>query len=151
MPKRCCVPGCKGNYEAELRSTPYRSVFRFPKNEELKSKWLASIPRKDWSPSKDSVVCDAHFQQAEIVRTETYVLQDGSANTVTLSRPKLSEGAVPSVFPNVPSCLSKRQVSSRTDPAIRQDKILQRHENLVSEFQEKDKITGFSDLLENYS
>ncbi|CAH1994424.1 unnamed protein product [Acanthoscelides obtectus] len=38
MPKRCCVPGCKGNYEAELRSTPYRSVFRFPKNEELKKK-----------------------------------------------------------------------------------------------------------------
>ncbi|CAH1980476.1 unnamed protein product [Acanthoscelides obtectus] len=105
MPKRCCVPGCKGNYEAELRSTPYRSVFRFPKNGEFKSKWLASIPRKDWSPSKDSVVCDAHFQQAEIVRTETYVLQDGSANTVTLSRPKLSGGAVPSVFPNVPSYL----------------------------------------------
>ncbi|CAH1986762.1 unnamed protein product [Acanthoscelides obtectus] len=37
MPKRCCVPGCKVNYEAELRSTPYRSMFRFPKNEELKT------------------------------------------------------------------------------------------------------------------
>nr|CAI5833418.1 unnamed protein product [Callosobruchus analis] len=46
MPRHCCVPGCKINYSSELRSISYRSVFRFPKKEVLKSKWLAAIPRK---------------------------------------------------------------------------------------------------------
>nr|CAI5817938.1 unnamed protein product [Callosobruchus analis] len=48
MPRHCCVPGCKINYCSEVKSTSYRSVFRFPKNEELKSKWLAAhvVPEK---------------------------------------------------------------------------------------------------------
>nr|CAI5847045.1 unnamed protein product [Callosobruchus analis] len=45
MPRQCCVLGCKINYCSELKSTSYRSVFRFPKKEELRSKWLASISR----------------------------------------------------------------------------------------------------------
>nr|CAI5867122.1 unnamed protein product [Callosobruchus analis] len=51
MPRHYCVPGCQLNYCSELKSPSYRSIFRFPKNEELKSKWLAAVRRKNWSPS----------------------------------------------------------------------------------------------------
>nr|CAI5869073.1 unnamed protein product [Callosobruchus analis] len=73
-PRRCCVPGCKINYCSELKSTSYRFVFRFLKNEVLKSKWLEAIPRKGWSPSKDSVACSPHFRISEILTTETFLL-----------------------------------------------------------------------------
>nr|CAI5818589.1 unnamed protein product [Callosobruchus analis]CAI5860370.1 unnamed protein product [Callosobruchus analis] len=84
MPRHRCVPGCKINYSSELKSTSYRSVFRFPKNEELKSKWLAAIPRKEL------VVCSSHFRISEILTTETFLL-DGLHNTVLLKSPKLLE------------------------------------------------------------
>nr|CAI5843172.1 unnamed protein product [Callosobruchus analis] len=99
MPRHCCVPGCKINYCSELKSTSYTSVFRFPKNEELKSKWLAAIARKSWSPSKESVVCSSHFRITEILTTETFLL-DGLHDTVPLKSPKLLKSSVPSIFPN---------------------------------------------------
>nr|CAI5849140.1 unnamed protein product [Callosobruchus analis] len=52
MARNCCVPGCKINYCFELKSTSYRSIFSFPKDEEIKSKWLAAIQRKVCSTSK---------------------------------------------------------------------------------------------------
>nr|CAI5819885.1 unnamed protein product [Callosobruchus analis]CAI5870438.1 unnamed protein product [Callosobruchus analis] len=67
MPRHCCVPGCKIKYCSELKSTSYRSVFRFPKNDELKSKWLAAIPGKNWFPSKEAVICGSHFGISEIL------------------------------------------------------------------------------------
>nr|CAI5870481.1 unnamed protein product [Callosobruchus analis] len=52
MPRNCCVPGCKINYYSELKSESYRPAYRFSKNEEIKSKWLAAISRIDWCPCK---------------------------------------------------------------------------------------------------
>nr|CAI5833436.1 unnamed protein product [Callosobruchus analis] len=93
MPRHCCVPGCKINYCFELKSSPYISVSRSSKNEELKSKWLAAIPRKSWSPSKESVNCSSHFRIYEILTAEA-VLLDGLHNTMPLKPPKLLEGPV---------------------------------------------------------
>nr|CAI5845660.1 unnamed protein product [Callosobruchus analis] len=99
MPRHCCVPGCKINYCSELKSTSYRPVFRFPKNEELKSKRLAAVPRKNWPLSKESVVCSLHLGISEILTTETFLL-DGFHNRVPLKSPKLLEGFVSAIFPN---------------------------------------------------
>lgn len=52
MPYRCCVPNCKGNYP----NTPKVAVFGFPKDVELKKKWLHAIKRKDFEPSATSKV-----------------------------------------------------------------------------------------------
>nr|CAI5858587.1 unnamed protein product [Callosobruchus analis] len=56
MPRHCCVPGCEINYCSELKSVSYRSVFGFPKNEELKSKGLIEVPKKNWSHSKNQLL-----------------------------------------------------------------------------------------------
>jgi hypothetical protein len=48
MPSRCCVTGCKTNYDSSLRNTQMNnravSVFKFPKNVEPKQAWLKAIP-----------------------------------------------------------------------------------------------------------
>ena len=52
MPYRCCVPRCNGNYSSSSKVT----VFGFPKEEEMKKKWLNAIKRKDFEPSPSSKV-----------------------------------------------------------------------------------------------
>ena len=52
MPYKCCVPECKGNY----KSGPRVAVFSFPKDEDLRQKWIHAIKRKDFFPSKTSKV-----------------------------------------------------------------------------------------------
>lgn len=52
MPSRCCVPFCKGNYD----TGPKVSVYSFPKDEEIKQKWLQVIQRANFQPSKSSKV-----------------------------------------------------------------------------------------------
>lgn len=67
MPRSCCVPGCKSNYSSTLKTGGQLvSAFTFPKDEILKAKWLAAIPRNDWAPSQYSVVCCLHFLESDI-------------------------------------------------------------------------------------
>lgn len=54
MPYRCCVPKCRGNYDA---SGPKVAVFGFPQNPELRTQWLQLIKREHFVPTKASKVC----------------------------------------------------------------------------------------------
>ena len=58
MPYMCCIPSCKGNY----KTGPKVQVFGFPKDEEQKRKWLCSIKRQDFTPSKTSKVLYIYLQ-----------------------------------------------------------------------------------------
>lgn len=51
MVYKCFVPNCRGNYS----KGPKVSTFGFPKQEELRRKWLAAIPR-DYEVTKYSRV-----------------------------------------------------------------------------------------------
>nr|CAI5862500.1 unnamed protein product [Callosobruchus analis] len=75
MHRHCCVPGCKINYWSELKSTSFRSVPTFPKNNKFKSKWLAALPREDWSTSKESLVCSSRLRISKILTSETLFLE----------------------------------------------------------------------------
>ena len=52
MPYCCCVPRCNGNYSALSKVT----VFDFPKEPELKNKWLQAVKRKYFKPRPRSKV-----------------------------------------------------------------------------------------------
>ena len=52
MPCRCSVPNCNGNYSALSKVT----VFGYPKEPELKNKWLQDVIRKDFKSSPSSKV-----------------------------------------------------------------------------------------------
>jgi hypothetical protein len=47
---QCCVPHCLE-----------RGGHQFPKNENLRKKWMCAIRRDKWTPTRFSYVCQAHF------------------------------------------------------------------------------------------
>ncbi|KAI8767499.1 THAP domain-containing protein 1 [Biomphalaria glabrata] len=96
MVNKCCVPFCKGNYNKETKA----HVFQFPKDEDLKKKWLEAIPRKDFTPTGYSKICHKHFKEEEILWVDSmFDFKAGKLITAPRSKPKLKEGSVPSKFP----------------------------------------------------
>ena len=138
MPRKCCVPGCRGNYSSAEKV----SVFKFPKDPTRKSLWLSKIHCADFVPSAESVVCARHFDEQFIVRIDSVTRPDGSVLTVPRDNVKLRDDAYPTVFPNCPSYLSEEPPKKRRKPEERRAK--QRDECAFSEFMEKDRITDFS-------
>lgn len=152
MPRNCCVPECKSNYNSTLKCNgSYVSVFLFPKDDILRQKWIAAIPRKNWTPSKNSVVCSKHFRTSEIVRYENGISPDGTQCSIVKRCPKLVENAVPTVFPNLPAYLSKPEVVQRKHPEERRQKAIENHARLVLTFEQSDLIPNFSNLKSHYS
>ena len=64
MPKSCCAVGCHNHNMMKDRKL---SFFTFPKNkEERKERWINAVKRVNpdgsrWRPSKETVLCEAHF------------------------------------------------------------------------------------------
>lgn len=153
---RCCVPGCKGNYDRG----PKVHVFSFPRDVDRKDKWLRAIPRKDFTPSVHSKVCELHFHTSDFVTTLTHCDEStGRRLEVTSDRVRLREDAVPTVFPNCPAYLTTtpahreslaskraRMDSDAIAEAIRNSLETEKAEeakNSVSSFDElKRKLTG---------
>ncbi|KAF2885822.1 hypothetical protein ILUMI_20350, partial [Ignelater luminosus] len=59
-------------------------ILRFPKDIELKNKWIKAVRRENWSPSERSVLCSTHF------------VEDCFNRTLSLTR--LRSDAVPTIF-----------------------------------------------------
>jgi hypothetical protein len=154
MPSRCCVTGCKSNYDSSLKNSQNNrgvSVFKFPKNEERKQAWLKIIPRKNFIPSASSVVCQLHFSSDDIILYDKHLQPDGSCKQLLLKNPRLKDGAVPSVFPNLASYLSKPAIKERTDPEFRRETISKRQNDEVENFMKADIINNFNDLIATFS
>ena len=65
MPNKCSVYGCNSNYT----STKERySTFKFPRDDDLRAKWIRKIPNKDLKPTPYSYVCEKHFTKEAISR-----------------------------------------------------------------------------------
>ncbi|XP_064482950.1 uncharacterized protein LOC135395788 [Ornithodoros turicata] len=62
--------------------------FSFPREPCLRLQWVNAVGRQDWTPTKNSAVCSAHFRNVDFDRT-------------SLSRVRLREGAVPVTHPSV--------------------------------------------------
>lgn len=67
-----------------------RGGFRFPKDNKLKKQWVKAIKRKNFTPSKYSVLCGDHFKNEEKITFNEYGLK--------LLRARLKPNAVPSIF-----------------------------------------------------
>ena len=68
--KYCCVSGCKSSfYDCNGNKTGI-TFFSFPKNRQLKKRWLTAIKRQEhrdgFVVSKDTKVCERHFQPLDI-------------------------------------------------------------------------------------
>lgn len=76
---KCCADNCDSSSESDIK------FFKFPLYNPRKLKrWLQSMRREDWAPSRFSVLCIRHFEEQHLDRT---------GKTITLR-----EEAVPTVF-----------------------------------------------------
>ena len=112
MPRKCCVPNCRGNYAG----SKVVSIFKFPADESKRRLWLNKIPRADFEPSSHSGVCEAHFVDSFIIRKDSVRRPDGSILTVDRDKPKLADDAYPSIFPGCPSYMSDEPPAKRKNP-----------------------------------
>ena len=111
----CFVPGCKTGYSTQSATNERRHFFQ-PKQSQIE-RWNAAIPRKDRCQTVKSVVCDLHFSDHYVIRDFTTVVGNDTVS-IPRERPTLTADAVPTLFPNLPSYLSKN-VTKRKSPRKR--------------------------------
>lgn len=149
MPDKCCVPGCKSNYNlpGKLISKDNVTVYHFPKDEKRKQLWLRKIPRKDFVVTKSSVVCIKHFVPKFVIRFSTSKRKTPGASPRLLKIPRLTDDAYPSIFfdetanCNIPAYLSDELRPERVStPAKRQKKLDLLEQKQVDELCAQDEI-----------
>ena len=110
----CCVPECNTGYRSS-QAVEKVAVFRFPKNNNLRQKWIKAIPRKNWLPGDSHRVCAKHFNSDDfkITSSNTRMSRRNSSDSQILRRQRLKPNAVPRIFPNLPAYLSSTPTTSR--------------------------------------
>lgn len=112
MPYKCCAPGYRSNY----RGTMYIPVFKFPQDNDARTKWINKIPRANLIVNKNTVICQNDFPENQLYKTAR-------------GRVKVKPEAVPTIFENIPKYLSTPAAYQRTNPEERRKK----HEERVEE------------------
>lgn len=130
MPSSCVVPGCKSNYKTQIKTEGCVSIFKFPKDPNLRNAWIRAIPRDNWEPSANSVVCIKHFHPADVSWVEQYKDIDGNWHERIRERPILHSSAIPELSSNLPTDLSGIPTKKRKPP-----------EELDNEFEKRTKKT----------
>ena len=90
MPAQCVAAGCNKSSSSEI------TLFRFPKDQELRKKWIAQVQRTraQWKgPLATSVLCSAHFTEEDFEPGSLLYKSFGMKKSK-----KLKPGAVPSIF-----------------------------------------------------
>ena len=150
MPNTCSAPGCTSNYHPTDRIP----VFKMPqKPDELRHARLRALHRYDMDDLKVVYVCSKHFRKNEIETTHRVPNGDGSYREVPRSRPKLKDGAVPSILPGCPSYYSAPHSATKRSRLSLEHKDGEHLNQAVSlslesgvEEKEKFKIQNFQDL-----
>lgn len=83
MPRHCVAPGCKSNYDSTFEVI---STFSFPKEKNLRQKWINAIHRADWQPTSYSSVCGKHFKEGDFEPSGKY------------KKPRLVYGVIPFII-----------------------------------------------------
>jgi hypothetical protein len=67
MRKKCAVSECNTcSFNSEER------FFKFPKNYANRPKWIRVVNRPGWAPSKYSVICSKHFNNADTAQIHLF-------------------------------------------------------------------------------
>jgi len=85
----CCA------YQCQNRDGSGKRFYKFPRSEKRKKVWVNMVNRKDWRPSKSSVLCSDHFSN------EAFVTPPHIYASLNLKRNlRLKPNAVPTIFPH---------------------------------------------------
>lgn len=114
----CFAPGCSTGYVSARKAGVKRSVFTVPNDEDRLKAWQRYVPRGDKLLDRTAVLCELHFEQRFIVRDYTHIV-NGEVVKIPRGRPCLTDDAIPSIFPNTPSYLSKKLPQKRSSRTSR--------------------------------
>lgn len=148
----CCVPKCNSGYRSSS-SVEKIPIFRFPRDEELKAKWLKAIPRKNWKLSDSHRVCAKHFNYPDDFQTtssDSNTTRRGSRQNKDLQACRLKPNAVPTVFAGLPKYLSSAPETTRSSSSsvtARLHKGNCRIEEANEVFMQQDVVETFSNLV----
>ena len=130
MIKKCCVYNCNGNYNDENKV----KVFRLPKDEIERKRWLSAVPRDNIPDSKDTVICERHWP----------------ANYATVSiHGKLRPVNPPTVFQGIPASLIPPTPNLPRSSKKSLSEIRNTVPDEINAFDEQDRIDGFENLLKH--
>ena len=134
MVNKCAAPKCQTGYSTTQVKC---SSFHFPfKNEKLNERWIRFVNRSDWAPSKNSVLCELHFEEKFKTKGKRVTLNWSMDPVPTLHSDKLV--ATPSVLPTTQT--------TREPP---RERIFQLDQ--LESFQEQDKIQSVDELNQSHS
>ena len=136
MVNKCAVPYCStgkpvGNVSTDVSDEEKRksySTFHFPVNNDLLTeKWVYFVNKTDWKPSKNSVICERHFEKEYIKYGEKRTHLMYEMNPVPTIHTKEADGIPTSVLrvPTVPRAVpTPRNVAVDEKPMFKEmDKI----------------------------
>ncbi|KAH7961647.1 hypothetical protein HPB52_011002 [Rhipicephalus sanguineus] len=92
MPQFCAAYSCCNTFgrdEVDLH--------KFPLDHKMAAKWVTGVTRKDFKPTRASVLCSKHFRVSDYVRSPSLMQSLG----LTIKSMRVSSDAVPYVFPHL--------------------------------------------------
>ena len=122
----CCVPGCFSNSKRDVNL----SFYGFPKEKNLRKRWLHKISRKNFSASTGHRVCNSAFRRRQKNLHEQcscyFSFGKVPSKTVTQSKekghfthqPSTSSQETPSTFNSTASSTTENDESEREDTQI---------------------------------
>lgn len=146
MVNKCCVPGCSANYKKKDGTEPknYVRSFQFPNDPQQMEKWIRKIPRENLTVTKNTVVCENHFQETDIIKFDVLPGKGDQPDIkIPRQRYKLKSDAVPSIFANLPHYLSTPPVQYRESPRSKRRKLQEKCDDRLEEFLDKDNIGSY--------
>ncbi|KAH8018263.1 hypothetical protein HPB51_000874 [Rhipicephalus microplus] len=114
--EKCFAPRCKTGYKS---CTEKLSLFSAPREEERLRVWRNAILRKDRILQSTDHLCERHFEPHLVSKTWEAVY-NGTVLCRAPRKASLSKDAVPTIFLDCPSYLSKEK-KQRKRPAERRD------------------------------
>jgi Transposase protein/THAP domain len=109
MTKTCWAPGCRTGYDG--KNVDKRHMFAVPTDQSRRLQWNRKIPR-DGVLKPSHSLCDLHFDERYIVKTFD-VIVNGKVTKIPRERWMLTDDALPTIFPNLPSYLSTKPPKQR--------------------------------------
>ena len=122
MPQKCCVPNCRGNYHKTKEHAEEKvSVFRFPSDPELRTKWVRMIPRQglefgsQWKNCRvRETFCTRICNKSGYCNSCRWIYSDGSTK-----ESETGSWCITMFVPNNSSYLSSDPPKKRKSPAER--------------------------------
>ena len=127
MVNKCVVANCTSGYVTGEK----KPSFQFPDDIELKNKWIYFVNRKDWQPTKYSVICIEHFDK-------TYIKYGKKCKLRWEMKP------VPTIHPNI----GGKNSLIRIPKVPRQSPRKRVLEDEISTFEALDKVNSFEHFNE---